>query len=145
MWGHFLHEGWKVASDEQKDIIIKALSNPIRKNIYDLLEAGPLRQHRLAQLLKERLAKIQPGEMEEKIKYGDSALRYHLKPLEEAGLIRSRVEGDSKIIYRALDVRLQVQELETRTTPEEAPHTPEETKEKLKEMFARRRRGVEHY
>jgi DNA-binding transcriptional ArsR family regulator len=90
----------------------------------------PIRQRRLAQRLREITGK----------RYGDSALRYHLKPLVDAGLVRSFMEGDVKYIYREMDICIYGRKLEPASVElGEAPRTPEETREKLRAIFAKRR------
>lgn len=118
------------ASADQTDAIIRALSHPIRKTIYDLLKEGPIRQSELAELLERKMGK----------RYGESALRYHLVPLERAGLVGRLKHQGFNFVYRSADFHLRIRALEAPEIAAKIPKTPEELKAELKRLFAERRR-----
>ncbi|MEW6222599.1 MAG: winged helix-turn-helix domain-containing protein [Candidatus Hadarchaeota archaeon] len=97
--------GWKeVESQEQAEIIHRALGDPIRATIYSLLDDGPIRQIDLARLVNKVM----------KTSYDVSAILHHLELLEKAGLAASvefpGKQTKIKMIYRARDLKLQLYE-----------------------------------
>ncbi len=129
--GASLRDEWKVLERERAEAVLRALAHPTRRAIYELLGAGPIRQHKLAR-------RLEAGR-----RYGDSLLRHHLGPLREAGLIDFLVEGDAKYVRRRLDIRIQAlsRPEERPISRERAPETEEEARARVREVFARRRRG----
>ncbi len=124
--------------------MLRALSHPKRRAIYEALSSGPVRQYKLAKELFPQPK--QSGFESRHLKYSDSLLRHHLKPLERAGLVDSIIEGNEKYVRRVFDVRVQA-----RGRPEEKPivrgepaRTREEAAERLKGIFAKRKRGSLH-
>lgn len=131
-------EEWETLDSEREKAVLRALSHPKRKAIYDALASGPVRQYKLAQELfpQQKKSELEPRHL----RYSESLLRHHLKPLEQAGLIDSIVEGYEKYVRRVLDIRVQA-----KRRPEEKPiarepaRTREEAEVRLKEIFVRRR------
>ena len=130
---------WETLETEKAGAVLRALSHPKRRAIYDALSSGPVRQYKLAKELFPQPK--QSGFEPRHLKYSESLLRHHLKPLEQAGLIDSIIEGNEKYVRRVLDVRVQA-----RRRPEEKPlvrepaRTREEAAERLKGIFVKRRR-----
>lgn len=111
---------WQPIGPEHQVTIIKALSHDIRRVIYEQLKDGPIRQSVLSQTISKKLKK----------KISNAHLRYHLKLLDNSGLISFGMsqEGRSrmKMVYRSADlqVRLRPKE-EPGIMPVGAPTTPE--------------------
>ena len=124
---------WEIPTDEKSNAVVRALANPDRRLIFEVLAKGPLRQIRLA----ERLG-MQTGK-----RYSDSALLYHLKPLEAAGLIERFSAGEGRYVRRALDVRVMIKRRPKERLPAGAgrvPLTKDELKVELRKIAERRRR-----
>ncbi|GEM_PF-1627557 len=101
-------EAWHPLELKEFFKIAEALSDPIRQWAYTVLAEGPARQAELARRASEKFGR----------KITNILMSYHLKRLEEAGLIRFEVGlGNAKIVHRSLDLRLEVKPLE-----EEVPH-----------------------
>ena len=90
-----LHELFKIA---------EALSDPIRQWAYSVLgEEGPMRQAEMARKASERFGR----------KITNILMSYHLKKLEEAGLVRFETSfGNAKIVHRNLELKLEVKPAE---------------------------------
>lgn len=124
-------EGWQTVEGGQAAELAKVLADPVRRAVLQLLDHGPMRQFELAQVVSRALGK----------RYGDSLLRYHLHPLERAGLVGFETDPRnprSKLVYRKADVRLQVH---PRGKPplkfRKLPKTPEEFVRELREALRR--------
>jgi len=82
--------------------ICRALSDPIRATIFELLDEGPVRQIDLAKLVNEATGR----------RYDVASIIHHLDLLKRAGLIAYKEfpGGRTKIkmIYRAADVEVRV-------------------------------------
>ena len=92
---------WKTADGNAAEALVRALDDPVRRAVLKLLEQGPMRQSELAYVVSKAMGKV----------YGDSLLRYHLDPLERAGLVgfdSDPEEPRTKLIYRRADYRLQL-------------------------------------
>ncbi len=121
---------WKTVPDGESNAIVRALSNSDRRLIFEILAGGPMRQIRLAERLGKQTNK----------KYSDSALFYHLKPLEEAGLIERFSAGEGRYVRRALDVRIMTKRrpVERAPEPRKMPLTKDELKVELRKIAERR-------
>lgn len=87
--------------------IAEALSDPIRQWAYTVLGEGPMRQAEMARKASEKFGR----------KITNILMSYHLKKLEEAGLVRFETSfGNAKIVHRNLELRLEV-----KPTEEEVP------------------------
>jgi DNA-binding transcriptional ArsR family regulator len=95
-------EGWRTI--EKPGEIFRALGNPFRKTIFDLLDEGPLRQAELQTAVeKETGLRLDPAK-----------LLHHLKWLEKAGLVARKEIREGrvrmKLVVRKVDVRVQLYE-----------------------------------
>ena len=128
-------EGWLTLERELQAEVTKALANPIRRDIYDELDAGPMQQSALAQRISGKLGK----------KFSNALLRHHLQQLERASLIGSQinpeVSGKAKIIYRKADVRVQLSPREMPAVLAGEPKTQEEFEAELKRAFKKSSKG----
>lgn len=113
----------------------RALANPIRRDIYDELDAGPVQQSALAQRVSGKLGR----------KFSNALLRHHLQQLERAGLIgfetSSRVSGKVKLVYRRADVRVQLSPKEMPAVLAGEPRTQEELEAGIKRVFRKSSEG----
>ena len=109
-----LLDDWETLETERAEAVLRALSHPKRRAIYDALSSSPMRQYKLAKELFPQ--PNQRGFEPRHLKYSESLLRHHIKPLEQAGLVDSIIEGNEKYLRRILDVRVQA-----RRRPEEKP------------------------
>jgi len=93
-----------VESPEAATAIYRAMDDPLRVTILELLDEGPIRQIDLVRLVSRTTEK----------KHDVSAILHHLDLLEKAGLVASEEfpgkQTKVKMIYRTKDVRLQVYE-----------------------------------
>lgn len=111
---------WQPARPDHQAAVIKALSHDIRREIYEQLKDGPIRQSVLSQTISKNLKK----------KISNTHLRYHLQLLRDAELIdfEESQEGRAKLkmVYRRADlqIRLRARE-ELGVLPVGAPRTPE--------------------
>ncbi len=95
--------GWaNVDSQERVAAIYRAMDNPVRRKILDLLDDGPIRQIDLMNVLNKEIG----------TRYDAAALIHHIGILEKAGLVdHEDLPGKKtkvKMIHRTKDVRLQV-------------------------------------
>jgi DNA-binding PadR family transcriptional regulator len=101
-------EAWHPLELREFFKIAEALSDPIRQWAYTVLGEGPMRQAELARKASEKFGR----------KITNILMSYHLRRLEEAGLIRFEMGfGNAKIVHRNLELKLEVKPLE-----EEVPH-----------------------
>lgn len=95
---------WKTESPDTVAAIYRALDDPIRLIILELLEDEPIRQIDLTRLVNKATGR----------KYDVASIMHHLNLLEKAGLIAheefSWGQTTVKMIYRTKDVRLQTYE-----------------------------------
>jgi predicted transcriptional regulator len=94
--------GWKTVESFGEEIAIyRAMNNPLRRTILNLLDEGPIRQVDLAKLIGKATGR----------RCDVAALLHHLEILEKAGLVShadfSGRKTKIKIIYRTKDIRLQ--------------------------------------
>lgn len=106
--------------------ICRALSDPIRATIFELLDEGPVRQIDLTRLVNEATGR----------RYDVASIMHHLNFLKRAGLIAYKeFRGEKtkvKMIYRAADVDVRVRK---RPKPEMlSPAPPESTREWLRKL-----------
>ena len=82
--------------------ICRALSDPIRATIFELLDEGPVRQIDLTRLVNEATGR----------RYDVASIMHHLDFLKRAGLIAYKEfrggKTKVKMIYRAADVEVRV-------------------------------------
>lgn len=99
-------EDWIVVPPEAASKIYRAMESPLRRELLELLDSGPLRQKELISLLRKTTGK----------RLDLRTFLHHLRILEDAGLIghRESMEGGSrsKIIFITRDVRVQVHKRE---------------------------------
>lgn len=122
--------GWQtIDSPEISAAIYRALYDPLRAIIYELLDEGPIRQIDLARRVNRATGK----------RYDVSSILHHLKLLEKAGLVASAEfpgkQTKVKMIYRAKDVKLQVYE---RPKMDLTPASQENTEGQLPEFMRKR-------
>lgn len=96
-------EEWKaVKVPKEMAKIFRALGDPVRAIIYDLLDQGPIRQVELTRLLRAAVDK----------KYDVAAVMHHLDIMKGAGLIGyEEFKGERtkvKMVYRTMDVLVQL-------------------------------------
>jgi len=106
-------DGWRVLSEEEEIAFAKALDSDVRRAILKFLSVGPMSPIELTQLVS--------GAFEKECR--DSLVYYHMKSLEDAGLIGYVNAGSgARMIYRRVDHRVQYK---PRTRPEGAVGTGE--------------------
>lgn len=107
---------WKILPEPRALDVMGAYANPVRRAILRLLALGPMRKSELATYIR-RLGK----------KYSRSLVQYHLKRLEDAGLIGyvadPNVSKKAKLAYRSARIRVQ---LRPEPAPRGAPRIPED-------------------
>lgn len=110
-------EEWKTVPESQAVGVMHAQVDPVRRVALELLDYGSMRKFELAHYIHQILGR----------KYSRSLTQYHLKHLEQAGLIGTmpdpESEGKASLVYRSADVRVQ---LKPRPTPPRAPKIPGE-------------------
>jgi len=108
-----VEDGWRVLSEGEEIAFAQALSNDVRRAILKFLSIGPMSPIELTRLVSEAFEK----------EHRDSLVYYHLKSLEDAGLI-GYVNGGpgARTIYRRVDHRVQYR---ARTRPEGAVEAEE--------------------
>lgn len=119
---------WRTVEREKAAALARALADPVRRAVLQLLDHGPIRQFELAQAVSQALGK----------RYGDSLLRYHLRPLERAGLIGFEADPKNpraKLVYRKADFRIQVLPREKPVLRIREPRTTEEFVAELREAL----------
>ena len=100
----FPSESWQPVDLQGLFKIAEALSDPIRQWAYTVLEQGPMRQAEMARKASEKFGR----------KITNILMSYHLKKLEEAGLIRFETGfGNAKIVHRNLELKLEAKPCET--------------------------------
>ncbi len=95
--------GWTtVDSTDKANAVYRAMDNPVRRKILELLDDGPIRQIDLMNVLNRTIGR----------RYDAAAVIHHIKILERAGLVDHRDLPEKrtkvKMILRTKDVRLQV-------------------------------------
>jgi DNA-binding transcriptional ArsR family regulator len=94
--------GWRDAPNQPE--IFHALDHPLRRRIYDILDAGPLALSELVRSLEKSLG----------TRIDTSRVLHHIRILERTGLIATREipKGNARrrMILRRLDLRVQVYE-----------------------------------
>ena len=123
-------DGWQSVDEAKVAAVIRALDDPVRRAVLKLLDQGPIRQFELANAVSDALGK----------KYGNSLMRYHLKPLEQVGLIGFDAdpnESRAKIVYRKSDYSIQLKPRPKPVMRARKPKTPEEFADALKVALKR--------
>ena len=95
-------EAWRTLESKEAFGVAEALSDPLRQWVYLELGKGPLRQ--------AELAKRASGFFKRNVT--NVLMRYHLKPLEEAGLVKFELDlsasRKAKFVHRSSDLRIQL-------------------------------------
>jgi len=107
---------WQNVGEERAIELASAYSNDLRRTILKLLDKyGPMQKYKVTELINRELD----------ADYRDATIQYHLRILENAGLIGTiSSEGKrAKIMYRAGNIQIRWCELEK---PKKPPRIPAE-------------------